>query len=104
VIVCLVASLFECLIVLPAHYLDWGSRHHSTWSGAEEGPEQRSAVKRFLASIGHIRSFVDRGIDGLRVVYLRALDVVLANRSDPRSPPSLSGFWSCRSAARRTCP
>ena len=26
VVVCLVASLFECLLILPAHYLDFGSR------------------------------------------------------------------------------
>ncbi len=39
VIVCLIASLFECLIILPAHYLDWGSRHRSTWA---EPPAQAS--------------------------------------------------------------
>ncbi len=37
VTVALVASLFECLIILPAHYLDWGRRTERTERGSPPG-------------------------------------------------------------------
>jgi HAE1 family hydrophobic/amphiphilic exporter-1 len=74
VIVCLVASLFECLVVLPAHYVDWGSR------GQPVGSEGGSILRRVLRRIARVRAAVDEGVVRLRSAYLRALDVVLGNR------------------------
>jgi HAE1 family hydrophobic/amphiphilic exporter-1 len=75
VIVCLIASLFECLIILPAHYYDLGSRH-----AADQRPEPRSRLGRALRGFGALHVQVDRGIGRLREHYLRALDVVLRHR------------------------
>ena len=75
VIVCLIASLFECLIILPAHYYDLGSRH-----AAEQRPEPRSRLGRAFSVFGTLHVRVDRGIGQLREHYLRALDVVLRHR------------------------
>jgi len=66
VVLCLLASLFECLLILPAHYMDFGSRH-----AAAEGRPGR--LTRF-------RSRVDGGLARMRDGYARALDVVLAHR------------------------
>jgi HAE1 family hydrophobic/amphiphilic exporter-1 len=70
VIVCLLASLFECLVILPAHYLHFGSRRTPVAAGAAAGQG---------ASDG-FRGRVDRGFAWLRDRYARALDVVLAHR------------------------
>ncbi|MDJ0869701.1 MAG: efflux RND transporter permease subunit [Myxococcota bacterium] len=66
VVVCLLASLFECLLILPAHYLDFGSRRRA--DGAAAGRVARA------------RATVDRGVAALRDQYARALDLVLAHR------------------------
>jgi HAE1 family hydrophobic/amphiphilic exporter-1 len=76
VIVCLAASLLECLIILPAHYYDFGSRHAP---GAR--PEGGSGIGRAVAFFGSIHAAVDRGIGQLRGAYLRALDVALRHRA-----------------------
>jgi HAE1 family hydrophobic/amphiphilic exporter-1 len=70
VIVCLIASLFECLVILPAHYIDFGSRRHDG--------ESRKAADRSFATRFRLR--VDGGLAWLRDGYSRALDVVLAHR------------------------
>jgi HAE1 family hydrophobic/amphiphilic exporter-1 len=75
VIVCLIASLFECLIILPAHYYDLGSRH-----AAEKRPEARGRFGRIVGVFAAMHVRVDRGIGRLRQLYLRALDVVLRHR------------------------
>jgi len=75
VIVCLIASLFECLIILPAHYLDLGSRH-----AAEDRPEAQGRFGRMVGVFATMHVRVDRGITRLRSHYLRALDVVLQHR------------------------
>jgi multidrug efflux pump subunit AcrB len=74
VIVCLLASLFECLLILPAHYLHFGSRR-------DEGRRApRGPLGRFFAAIGRTRLVVDRGLAATRGAYARALDGVLAHR------------------------
>ena len=83
VIVCLIASLFECLVILPAHYLDWGSRRSERESlGTALAPAtSRRAVMALLAAAGaRLRTSIDRGLDALRARYLMALDLVLGNR------------------------
>jgi HAE1 family hydrophobic/amphiphilic exporter-1 len=71
VIVCLAASLFECLVILPAHYLDLGSRH-----AAQRRPPG-AEIPAVVAVFGAMHLRVDRWIGELRRVYLGALDVVL---------------------------
>ena len=68
VVLCLIASLFECLVILPAHYLDFGSRR-----GRREGDQPQSRMDAF-------RSRVDRGLASLRNQYSAALDLVLSHR------------------------
>ena len=82
VILCLVASLFECLIILPAHYLDFGSRHRlqeaSSASRTEAWP---TGVREFYAMISgasnRLRLRIDGGITLLRGAYVGVLDRVL---------------------------
>jgi HAE1 family hydrophobic/amphiphilic exporter-1 len=59
VIVALVASLFECLVILPAHYMDFGSRRRGE---------------------GRVRRAVEGGLGRVREAYVRALERVLAHR------------------------
>jgi HAE1 family hydrophobic/amphiphilic exporter-1 len=68
VIVCLIASLFECLVILPAHYLDFGSRRR-------EGEGEATDL------VTRVRLSVDRGMAGLRRGYLGLLDRMLAHRA-----------------------
>jgi len=75
VIACLAASLIECLFVLPAHYLDWGS---STGPGVGQGSAQLRGGVRGLSQRIHARS--DAAISSLRSAYLRGLERVLAHR------------------------
>ena len=44
VVVCLLASLFECLVILPAHYLDFGSRTGTKTRRAETAGWHRVAA------------------------------------------------------------
>ncbi len=77
VIVCLIASLFECLIVLPAHYLDFGSR-----KGSEPVPAERP--EGVLAGLSHrlkgMRVATDRSIESARNLYVRVLEPMLEYR------------------------
>ncbi|MFP6605348.1 MAG: efflux RND transporter permease subunit, partial [Myxococcota bacterium] len=73
VIACLIASLVEALIVLPAHYMDWGSRR-----GSEDTPvSQKGRISRFSHDM---RLRVDSAISGLRERYLWAQHRVLEQR------------------------
>ncbi|MEE8166916.1 MAG: efflux RND transporter permease subunit, partial [Myxococcota bacterium] len=73
VIACLIASLIEVLIMLPAHYIDWGSRR-----GADDTPfEEKGRVSRFSHNV---RLRVDHAISGLRDRFLWAQDRVLEQR------------------------
>jgi len=67
VVVCLAASLLECLVILPAHYIDLGSRRR-----ADEAPGGRFAG---------VRGRVDAGLDWIRSQYVLALDVVLDHKA-----------------------
>ncbi len=73
VIVCLLGSLFEALFILPAHYLDWGSRRKASDS-LEEG---RSGVAAWSY---RVRARVDAGLEALREHYIRAQGAVLRQR------------------------
>jgi HAE1 family hydrophobic/amphiphilic exporter-1 len=74
VIVCLLGSLFEALIVLPAHYVDFGSRHK-----ASDPRGGNSPIRLFRAS-HRARLAVDRAIDRWRSRYLQAQAQVLEHR------------------------
>ncbi len=74
VVVCLLASLFECLVILPAHYLDFGSRR-----GAGQRPGAAGG-NRFGRALDRLHVSVDRGFDRVRDLYLAALDRVVAHR------------------------
>ncbi len=76
VLVCLIASLGECLIVLPAHYLDFGSRKART-SG---DPAAIGGMGSFSRLVVRTRTGVDAGIERLRSLYVRMLDPVLEYR------------------------
>ncbi|UCE87271.1 MAG: efflux RND transporter permease subunit, partial [Deltaproteobacteria bacterium] len=82
VVVCLLASLFECLLILPAHYVDFGSRRSGRAAGAH-APRGTGAWGRLLAlggAIAGLRRSVESGLFRARDAYGRALDVVLAHR------------------------
>ncbi|MEE2674460.1 MAG: efflux RND transporter permease subunit [Myxococcota bacterium] len=73
VIACLIASLVEVLIVLPAHYIDWGSRR-----GAEDSPVSE---KGRISRLSHdVRRRVDGAISALRDRYLWAQGRLLKQR------------------------
>jgi HAE1 family hydrophobic/amphiphilic exporter-1 len=67
VIVCLLASLFECLLILPVHYLDFGSR------------KTRGEGRLRFELADRLRRVIDEGFERLRAAYVRALGVVLAH-------------------------
>ncbi len=75
VIVCLLGSLLEALVILPAHYVDWGSRRSARASVEEEGDKpgwQRASYR--------VRFAVDSAIAGARSRYLRAQSAALEHR------------------------
>jgi HAE1 family hydrophobic/amphiphilic exporter-1 len=74
VVVCLIASLFECLIILPAHYLEFGSRR-----GAGQRPDAPGR-NRLTQALDALHVSVDRGFDRVRDLYLAALDRVISHR------------------------
>ncbi len=75
VILCLLGSLLEALVILPAHYLDWGTRRRASESLAHH------AGKGGLAEASsRVRARVDAGIEALREAYARAQARVLAHR------------------------
>ncbi len=75
VVVCLIASLFECLVILPAHYLDFGSRGATKARVSGTTPWHRLA-----AFFDSLRALMDRGFDRLRALYTRALRPILDHR------------------------
>ena len=78
VVVCLAASLFECLLILPAHYLDFGSRH-GTEPGRPGSPDR--ATGGLVAAIGGLRRRTDAAFDRLRDAYRRVLRPVITHRA-----------------------
>jgi multidrug efflux pump subunit AcrB len=75
VIACLIASLIECLFVLPAHYMDWGSK-----SSAKDAIAKKTQRGPISGLSYRLRESTDQLIDRARTRYLAALDVVLAHR------------------------
>jgi HAE1 family hydrophobic/amphiphilic exporter-1 len=76
VIACLIASLVECLLMLPVHYLDWGSR-----TTAAESLAVRGEAMGLVAGLSYrARDQVDGLIRAFRQLYRRGLDRVLAHR------------------------
>ncbi len=72
VLVCLIASLFECLLILPAHYIDFGSR-----SASRSPSPDASGLRRYLATSAE---FFGRILPAARDGYAILLDLVLAHR------------------------
>ncbi len=75
VIACLAASLIECLLVLPAHYLEWGST-----SRAKDALASRESRGGIRAWSHELRAHSDGFIDSLRSAYVRGLERVMAHR------------------------
>ena len=71
VVVCLIGSLFEALLILPVHYLDWGSRH-----SIGETTRGNRLTQRFQA----IRTASDARLASLRERYLRSQTRLLPER------------------------
>lgn len=81
VVVCLVASLFECLLILPAHYLDFGSRQSARAKAAAAGHRSRHGLVGFVLSFFEKgRIGMERGFDALRSGYLVLLEPVIRHR------------------------
>jgi HAE1 family hydrophobic/amphiphilic exporter-1 len=70
VIVCLLGSLIEAMVILPAHYVEFGARKRAVAAESGDGTSR--------SSIGFAP--VGRGIDRLRAAFLRAQDAVLDHR------------------------
>ncbi len=84
VVVCLLASLFECLVILPAHYLDFGSRRGAGDRGRRAGATSSSGASAWQAivrALEGLRLAMDRGFDRLRAAYLVALRPVITHRA-----------------------
>lgn len=88
VIITLIGSLLEALIILPAHYLDWGS------GSAAKAPGE--AGERSMMALSHrARASVDGMLSWAREGYLRALEPVLRHRA--------SFFLACCAAFAFSC-
>lgn len=77
VVLCLIASLFECLVILPVHYLDFGSRSAAGHAGAAPGDSAWARLRGFFRGL---QRRVDGGFERVRGLYLAALAPVLAHR------------------------
>jgi HAE1 family hydrophobic/amphiphilic exporter-1 len=75
VIVCLLGSLLEALVVLPAHYLDFGSRGRASEAAARSRGSARITRWSYAARAG-----VERAIERAREAYVRVQSHVLAHR------------------------
>ncbi len=76
VVVCLLGSLLEALVVLPAHYMDFGSRAKASDSAAA-APGRPPLVRWSYA----LRARVDAAIARAREAYLRGQSRVLEHRA-----------------------
>jgi HAE1 family hydrophobic/amphiphilic exporter-1 len=96
VIVCLVASLIECLFILPAHYLGFGvSKTAASLVAAGE-----NGLGGFRGMSLRARGRVDRSIARLRELYLRGLDAVLPHRVPFLVLCMAAFYFSCGLSAR----
>jgi HAE1 family hydrophobic/amphiphilic exporter-1 len=74
VVVCLLASLFECLVILPAHYIEFGSRRVAGES------RSRGGWTRATGAISRLRLSMDKSFDRLRIRYRGLLRPVIEHR------------------------
>ncbi|MEM9177108.1 MAG: efflux RND transporter permease subunit [Myxococcota bacterium] len=82
VVVCLVASLFECLLILPAHYLDFGSRQSARAKAAAAGDRARKGIVGSVTGLfERLRIGMEKGFDALRAGYLVVLAPVIRHRA-----------------------
>ena len=88
VIVCLLGSLFEALVILPAHYLDWGSRRRASDSAAE----LRGGIRGWSYAT---RARVDARIASFREQYLAAQAAVLRHPGAFMLTCVAALFFSC---------
>ncbi|MDD9801408.1 MAG: efflux RND transporter permease subunit [Deltaproteobacteria bacterium] len=87
VIVVLCGSLLEALIVLPAHYLDWGRRR---------GRDAQAAPPAgWLGFSARLRSRADDLLGRARGVYLRGLEAVIRHRAVFLAACVAALFFSC---------
>jgi HAE1 family hydrophobic/amphiphilic exporter-1 len=93
VVVTLVGSLFEALVVLPAHYLDWGSRAGRGVRQVQPGRLHLFARLRALSD--RIRAAVDGGMERARDAYLRAQALLLARRGAFLGVCCAALYFSC---------
>jgi len=75
VAVCLMGSLLEALVVLPAHYLDWGSRRRPADARA-----RAAAAPAWRRTSHAARERVDAALSALRDRYLDVQETVLVHR------------------------
>ena len=78
VVVTLVGSLFEALVILPAHYLDWGNRVRST--DRVQPPSRLRVLAGLRAWSERVRGAVDAWMERTRDAYLRLQAILLARR------------------------
>ena len=78
VVICLLASLFEALVILPAHYLDFGSRKSSHPTGSTVGGG--SPWRRLRVFFQGMQARVDGWFDWARGVFMRLLTPVLDHK------------------------
>jgi HAE1 family hydrophobic/amphiphilic exporter-1 len=76
VMVCLIGSLFEALVILPAHYVDWGTRRR-----AGDVLRGLGAGGGFRALSYRARSQMDAAIERVRDAYLIAQSRILVQRT-----------------------
>ncbi len=94
-IVCLLGSLIEALLILPAHYLDWGSRKRP--GTGDSRVESKFFLRRFS---DQMRLRVDVGLDRLRDVYLSGQSRVLAHRNLFLAVSVAALFFACGVSTR----
>jgi len=81
VVVCLIASLFECLVILPAHYLDFGSRQSArAKAAAKKGTSLLGPLAPVQGFFESLRIGMERLFDTLRAGYLVMLRPVITHR------------------------
>jgi len=90
VIACLFASLIECLFILPAHYIDWGSRSTAADQRARSGTRNSIVRASYAARVG-TEALIVRG----RTLYLRVLEIILPHRKSFLLVAAASFYFAC---------
>jgi len=93
VIVTLVGSLFEALVILPAHYLDWGSRGDA--HSRVHAPARIRAFGAIRDASDRVRGAVDGWMGRARDAYLRAQAVILPRRYAFLAACCAALYFSC---------